>query len=64
MTFGTILIVWILCGLLAGAIGASRNVGFLLHAMIGFLFGPIGIITAILSLPMKIPLGIEGRFQG
>jgi hypothetical protein len=46
-------ITWVLCGLIAGAIGASRNVGFMLHAMIGFLFGPIGIITAVLFKPSE-----------
>jgi hypothetical protein len=53
VTFGAVLIVWLLCGLIAGAIGASRNVGFLLHALIGFLFlfGPVGIITAVLFKP-------------
>ena len=51
MTFGGIVITWILCGLVAGAIGASRGVGFFLHAVIGFLFGPIGILTALLFKP-------------
>jgi len=51
MTVTGVVITWILCGLIAGAIGASRNVGFLLHALIGFLFGPVGIITAVLFKP-------------
>lgn len=46
-----LIIIWALCGLVAGAIGASRNVGFGLHALIGFLFGPIGILTALLFKP-------------
>ena len=51
--------VWVLCGLVAGAIGASRNVGFALHALIGFLFGPIGILTALLFKPTD-----EDKYRG
>ena len=51
--------IWVLCGLVAGAIGASRNVGFALHALIGFLFGPIGILTALLFKPTD-----EDKYRG
>ena len=53
MTVTGLIITWILFGLLAGAIGASRNVGFLFHAMIGFMFGPIGVLTALLFKPTE-----------
>lgn len=49
--FEALVIAWIIFGLLAGAIGASRNVGFAIHALIGFLFGPIGVLTALLFKP-------------
>lgn len=49
MTFGAIVVMWILCGLIAGLIGSLRGVGFWFHALIGFCFGPIGFITALLS---------------
>ena len=51
--------IWVLCGVVAGAIGASRNVGFALHALIGFLFGPIGILTALLFKPTD-----EDKYRG
>ena len=54
-----LIVIWILCGLAAGAIGASRNVGFALHAIIGFLFGPIGILTALLFKPTD-----EDKYRG
>ena len=58
MTFSGVLITWFLLGLISGAIGASRNVGFWLHAFIGFLLGPIGILTALFFKPSD-----EATFQ-
>ena len=51
MTFGMIVVIWIFCGLVAGLIGSLRGVGFWFHALIGFCFGPVGFITALLSNP-------------
>jgi hypothetical protein len=51
MTFGAIVVIWIFCGLVAGLIGSLRGVGFWFHALIGFCFGPVGFITALLSNP-------------
>ena len=65
MTFSTFVFTWILCGVIAGAIGSARNVGFGFHAFIGFLFGPIGILTAVLFNPTdEEKYRSQGRLSG
>ena len=51
MAWAEVIIVWFLCGIIAGTIGEWRRVGFVLHFLIGILFGPIGILTAFLFRP-------------
>lgn len=51
MAWIDVIIVWFLCGIIAGFIGHWRRVGFVLHCLIGVLFGPIGILTAFLFRP-------------
>jgi hypothetical protein len=41
-------IIWIVCGIIAGMIGAQKGEGCI-SFIVGVLLGPIGIITAILS---------------
>jgi hypothetical protein len=53
LTFGGVVVLWLMFGLVSGAIGATRNVGFWLHAIVGFLFGPVGILTALLFKPTE-----------
>lgn len=40
--------VWLLCGLVAGMIGATKGVGSMAF-LVGFLFGPFGIIIALID---------------
>ena len=53
MTVGGVVVLWLMFGLVSGVLGATRNVGFWLHATVGFLFGPVGILTALLFKPTE-----------
>ena len=65
MSITAFIVTWVLFGLLAGAIGAARNVGFWLHAIIGFLFGPVGVLTALLFKPsVDEKFNKEGKSSG
>lgn len=46
-------IIWLLCGLIAAAIGAKKGEGCL-GFFIGILFGPFGILFALLSAGNRI----------
>jgi len=44
---------WLLCGLIAGAIGKRKGEGFL-SFIIGIIFGPFGILFALISKGNRI----------
>mgnify|MGYP005861593351 CR=1 FL=1 len=49
-----IVLLWIVCGVIAGYIGSQKGEGGLAF-IAGFLLGPIGIIGALLSNGNNIP---------
>lgn len=48
------IIIWLLCGLLAGLIYSQKNKGFGGGCILGFLLGPIGILIALFAKPENV----------
>lgn len=49
MDAGTIILFWLVCGLLAGSINHGKGHSFAAGFVLGVLLGPVGVILAALS---------------
>jgi hypothetical protein len=50
----SLIVFWLICGLVAGVIGASKSEsagGFVVGALVGFLLGPLGLILVLFLKP-------------
>jgi hypothetical protein len=60
MTTGTLIVFWLVCGVIAAAIGSAKNRSALGWFMLGALFAPSVLIVAVLpKLPPKPPEGMR-----
>lgn len=46
-TNGPLIVVWLVCGFIAGTIASSRGRGFGVWFVVGILLGPLGVLVAL-----------------
>ena len=60
MSIGTLVVIWLICGVIASAIGSAKNRSTLGWFLLGALFAPSVLIVAVLpKLPPKPPPGMR-----